>query len=305
MIIPVCFVLGLLLGIPALRIKGLYLALVTLGLAAVFPSIVQLEQLETYTAGAAGKTTDSDLVAPGWLPIDGIADALQGIPFIGEYFGDGDLSSKEADRVWMFILFVVMIGVLVLLISQPAHAADPVERSGRFATTRRALPCRASISRCTRRSPFGISTAIGGIGGMIYVAELGIASPGDFTQLLSILFIVGLVIGGVGTNSGAVLGGLIIAFVPDWSSSTEEFPGVPERWLQGPTGTLIMGVLLIALMFFLPGGIVAGVRKLKARYFVLVPAVPEGFVPPEPPTPPGDQSSATVGADVGPDSAPT
>ena len=48
---------------------------------------------------------------------------------------------------------------------------------------------------------------------MIYVAELGIASPDDFTQLVAINFIVGLVVGGVGTLSGAVIGGLVIAIV--------------------------------------------------------------------------------------------
>ena len=80
-------------GIPALRIKGLYLALVTLGLAAIFPSIVQLDSLDEYTAGAAGKKVNSDIVAPSWLPLDGIASVFQNIPFFGQYFGDGDLSS--------------------------------------------------------------------------------------------------------------------------------------------------------------------------------------------------------------------
>ena len=58
-VIPVCFLLGMAFGIPALRIKGLYLALVTLGLAAIFPSIVQLKVLEEQTAGAAGKHAES------------------------------------------------------------------------------------------------------------------------------------------------------------------------------------------------------------------------------------------------------
>ena len=233
-------------------------------------------QLEQYTAGAAGKTTDSDLVAPSWLPLDGIANLLQGIPLVGDYFGDGDLSSKEADRIWVYTLFVLMIAVLVWLISNLIRS-----RPGRAIRAIRDNETSAAVSgvhlSLYKTIAFGISTAIGGIGGMMYVAELGIASPGDFTQLLAILFIVGLVTGGVGTNSGAVLGGLVIAFVPEWSSSTEELPIVPERWLQGPTGTLFMGVLLIVLMFFLPGGIVAGVRRIKARYVVLVAGAAGGL----------------------------
>lgn len=296
-IIPVCFVLGFLLGIPALRIKGLYLALVTLGLAAVFPSVVQLEQLEEYTAGAAGKTTSSDLDAPSWLPLDGMAAALQEIPLVGVYFGDGDLSSRAANRIWVFLLFIIMIALLVWLISNLIRS-----RPGRAIRAIRDNETSAAVSGVNlslyKTIAFGISTAIGGIGGMMYVAELGIASPGDFTQLLSILFIVGLVTGGVGTNSGAVLGGLIIAFVPEWSSSTEELPIVPERWLQGPTGTFIMGVLLIALMFFLPGGIVAGVRRLKARFVRLQPAPPKGFEHHVAPTPPEGSAASTVEADA-------
>ncbi len=110
---------------------------------------------------------------------------------------------------------------------------------------------------------------------MVYVAELGIASADDFTQLLAINFIVGLVVGGVGTLPGVVVGGLVIAFIPDWASETSSLPGIPERWLSGPTGSLILGILLIALTFFLPGGIVSGARRLKARFVSVRPIPPK------------------------------
>ena len=85
--------------------------------------------------------------------------------------------------------------------------------------------------------------------------------------------------GGVGTLSGAVVGGLVVVFIPDWASSTESVAFVPERWLQGPTGGFILGVMLIALTFVLPGGIVAGFRKLRARFVQVVPRPPDGSVP--------------------------
>ena len=84
---------------------------------------------------------------------------------------------------------------------------------------------------------FGVASALGGVAGIVYVAELGIASPGDFTQLLAINFIVGLVVGGVGTLSGAVVGGLVIAFIPGVGVVHHRtVPGVPERWLSGSDG---------------------------------------------------------------------
>ena len=276
-VVPVCFAIGVLFGIPALRIKGLYLALVTLGLAAVFPAIVQLEALNKYTGGAAGKSVDSDLNAPEWLPIDGFANFLQSIPFFGQYFGDGDLTSKETNRIWQYFLFVTLAFICFWLVGNLIKS-----RPGRAIRAIRDNETSAAISGIQlaryKTISFGISSAIGGVGGIVYVAALGIASPGDFTQLLAIFFIVGLVVGGVGTLPGAVIGGLAITFIPEWSSSTQEFPGVPERWLSGPTGTLIMGALLIVLMFFLPGGIVAGARRVKARIVSVTPVAPEGFV---------------------------
>lgn len=276
-VVPACFVLGMIVGIPALRIQGLYLALVTLGLAAVFPSLVQLEQLKDYTNGAGGKLTDSDFVAPDWLPLDGIAVALQKIPLLGGYFGDGDLSSKEADRVWIFFLMVILTVICFKLVgnlinSRPGRALRAIrDNETSAAVTGMNLSLYKTLS-------FGVASALGGVGGIVYVAELGIAAPGDFTQLISIFFIVGLVVGGVGTTSGAIIGGLVITFIPDWASSTEELPGIPDRWLSGPTGPLIMGVLLIVLTFVLPGGIVAGVRQLKAKVIRILPRTPDGRV---------------------------
>ncbi len=274
-VIPVCFFFGLVFGIPALRIKGLYLALVTLGLAAVFPSLIKLDVLEPYTGGAAGKTADSDFVPPSWLPLDGIVDALHKIPLIGRYFGEGGgMSSKEEQRVWTFFIMVLLALVCFKVVSNLIKS-----RPGRAIRAVRDNETSAAVNGMSlsfhKTMSFGVASALGGVGGMIYVAELGIASEGDFTQLLSILFIVGMVVGGVGTLSGAVIGGLVIAFVPDWASSTQSLPGVPERWLQGPTGGFILGVGLIILTFVLPGGIISGVRKIWAKVARVVPQRPE------------------------------
>ncbi|WP_040491520.1 branched-chain amino acid ABC transporter permease [Ilumatobacter nonamiensis] len=281
-VVPVCFIIGAIFGLPALRIKGLYLALVTLGLAATFPSIVQLDALDEYTGGASGKTVSSDLVPPSWLPLDGISSIFQNIPFFGQYFGEGDLSSSESERIWKFFLFTVLLAICIWLVSNLIKS-----RSGRALRAIRDNETSAAVSGVNlakdKTLSFGLASALGGVGGVVYVAELGIASPLDFTQLLAINFIVGLVVGGVGTLSGAVVGGIVIAFIPDWSASTESFPGIPERWLQGPTGVFILGALLILLTFVLPGGVVAGMRRIKGRILQIVPQPPKGARVPTPP----------------------
>lgn len=273
-VVPVCFVFGLLAGIPALRIKGLYLALVTLGLAAIFPSLIKLDVLLPYTGGAAGKQVDSDFIPPSWLPLDGIVDALNSLPLIGGFFGEGEgLSNKQEQRVWTFFLMVILALVCFKMVSNLIKS-----RPGRAIRAVRDNETSAAVNGMSlsfhKTMSFGVASALGGVGGMIYVAELGIASEGDFTQLISILFIVGMVVGGVGTLSGAVIGGLVIAFVPDWASSTQNLPGVPERWLQGPTGGFILGVGLIIVTFVLPGGVISGVRKIRGRFVQVLPETP-------------------------------
>jgi len=62
-------------------------------------------------------------------------------------------------------------------------------------------------------------------------------------------------------------------------------PGIPERWLQGPTGGLILGILLIVLTFVLPGGIIAGVRQIRAKFIRVVPQRPASF---------GDATATTI-----------
>ena len=293
-IIPLCLVAGMVLGIPALRIRGLYLALVTLGLAATFPSIVQLDRLFSITNGAGGKQVDSRLNAPSWLPLNGIANALQDVPLIGQYFGEGDLSSREADRLWKYFLFAIIAGVCFWMVNNLIKS-----RPGRAIRAIRDNETGAAVSgvnlALNKSLAFGVSSALGGVAGMVYVAELGIASPSDFTQILAILFIVGLVVGGVGTLAGAVVGGLVIALVPDWAASTTEVGPVPDRWLSGPTGSLILGVALIALVFVLPGGTVAGFRKLKARVVRVVPQPPTAALRTRTVDVPTDGDGATSG----------
>ena len=96
----------------------------------------------------------------------------------------------------------------------------------------------------------------------------------------------------------AVIGGLVIVFVPDWASSTQNMPGIPEKWLQGPTGNLILGVLLIVLTFVLPGGIVSGIRKLRAKVVVVIPRPPGRFA-----AGPGADDSTPTAAESEPDVA--
>lgn len=271
-VLPVCFVVGMLVGLPALRIKGLYLALTTLGLAAVFPSIVRLDQLRDRTGGANGKRIGADLEAPSWVPIQDIGKGLAKIPVIGDWaFGDGRIGGRDADDVWIYILLVALTVAAFWVARNLVYS-----RPGRSIIAIRDNETGAAVNGVnvpmTKTLTFGVSAALGGLSGTMYAMAIGFVAPDVFGINLAIFLIVGLVVGGVGTLSGAVIGGLVIVFVPIWASQIASVPAVPERFLRGPTGTFFLGVLLIVLTFFLPGGIVYGVRKIRARFVQVVPA---------------------------------
>lgn len=270
-VLPVCFVVGMLVGLPALRIRGLYLALTTLGLAAVFPSIVRMEQLRDRTGGANGKRITSDLDAPDWVPIEAISDVLAGIPLLGEWlYDEGGVDGRDADAVWVYLLLACMAAAAFWVSRNLVYS-----RPGRSIIAIRDNETGAAVNGVnvpmTKTLTFGFSAMLGGLSGTMYAMAIGFVAPDVFGINLAIFLIAGLVVGGVGTLGGAVIGGLVIVFVPAWSSQIASVPGVPERFLRGPTGTFILGLLLIVLTFFLPGGIIYGVRKVRARFVQVIP----------------------------------
>jgi len=309
-VLPICFLVGMLVGLPALRIKGLYLALTTLGLAAVFPSVVRLEQLRERTGGANGKRIESDLDAPDWVPIEAISDVLAGIPVLGEWaFGEGGVGGRDADEVWVYLLLAVLAAAAFWVARNLVYS-----RPGRSIIAIRDNETGAAVNGVnvpmTKTLTFGFSAMLGGLSGTMYAMAIGFVAPDVFGINLAIFLIVGLVVGGVGTLSGAVIGGIVIVFVPYWASQIESVPAVPERFLRGPTGTFFLGVLLIILTFFLPGGIVYGVRKMRSRLFHIVPAGRDaGDTPVEPDRHPHEDGAERIldrddGAEAAPVSAP-
>jgi branched-chain amino acid transport system permease protein len=106
----------------------------------------------------------------------------------------------------------------------------------------------------------------------MYAMAIQFVAPDVFGVNLAVFLVVGLVVGGVGTLSGAVVGGLVITFVPLWASQVASVPGVPERFLRGPTGSFFLGLLLIVLTLLLPGGVVGGVRSLRSHLVRIEPA---------------------------------
>jgi branched-chain amino acid transport system permease protein len=180
-----CLVVGFLLGRPALRLDGLYLALATFALALAVPQI--LKYFEHWTGGSQGLV----LTKPG-PPL--------GLP----------LSEDQ----WLYFL-TLSVAVVSLLLARNIIKGRP----GRATLAIRDNPLAAQsmgVNTALYKSlAFGVSAAYTGVAGALSVLAIGFVAPDSFTVMLSITLLTGIVVGGLATISGAIFGALFIEFVPN------------------------------------------------------------------------------------------
>ena len=263
MVIPVVvivgFVIGLIIGLPALRVKGLYLALVTIAMAVVFPTLVNIDELSiaSRTGGPNGKNVDEEVVAPGfmeWLPgVDGVRGG-------------------SAYRYWVIVL---MVGAMMLLVrnyirSRPGRAVIAIRDNEAGAAVYGVnLPLYKTVN-------FAISGSLGCMAGLMWSLDKSFVAGQDFTFLLAVDLIIGLVIGGVGTLQGSLLGGLFVVWVRDLTKRITVPLGFYELNGDGPLANAIFGLVLILFTFFAPGGIVSLGRLVGHRLIRVIPLRPDG-----------------------------
>ena len=244
-----CFLLGVLVGLPALRIRGLYLAVVTLALATVFPTLVL--KYESLTGGANGKQISYQLEPPGWTPFD---------------------ARKRFDPVaYRYFVILAFAVVLFIIVRNLMHS-----RAGRALLALRDNETSAATSGVNlpfyKTVIFGLSAGIAGIAGSLLMIQQPQATDTKFGIDLAIFLVVALVIGGVGTISGAVAGALGFVFIPYYASQwSEHISFLGNRPGAGSISGVIYGVLLLVFVFVLPGGVIDGIRRLRARILTVVP----------------------------------
>lgn len=262
-----CFIVGMVVGLPALRIRGLYLAVVTLSVAYVFPTLVV--KYDSLTGGPNGKKPARDagrMVPPSWMPFSN--------------------SGRLASPLWVYSVLLVMATALFLLVRNFMKS-----RPGRALLAVRDNQTSAAVSGVNlalyKALTFGASAAIGGIAGSMLMINRPFASDVQFGLTLAIFLVVGLVVGGAGTISGAVPGALIYVFVPYFMSAwTTDQSGMPPGvkqvtrplfdWLKnreggGSIAGVFFGIGLLIFVFLLPGGFIDGMRKLRGKVIRVTP----------------------------------
>lgn len=217
-----CAIVGFLIGLPALRFGGLYLALTTLALAAAVPQLLKYHAFSDWTGGVQGISV--------FKP-----DAPFGLPL-------------NPDQ-WLYLFSFLVALVLFILARNLA-----VGRIGRAMKAIRDQPLAAeamgiNLARIKTRT-FAVSAVFTGVGGSLAAIAVGFVAPDSFNVLLSITLFVGMVVGGAASISGAVFGALFIQFVPN----------VADHISKAAPGA-VYGIILIFFMFVAPGGIASLIRR--------------------------------------------
>jgi branched-chain amino acid transport system permease protein len=224
---------GLVIGAIALRLAGVYLALATFSLAVATPSF--LKHYKSITGGFGGLSLDA-VKAPAGLPFNG--------------------------QQWLYYVAWAIAGA--------AFLASALIVRGKFGRALRALRDNpiAAISfgvnpYSYKTLAFGWSAVLSGIAGAFLAMTTAYVSPDTFTFALSITLLIGAVLGGMMTFWGALVGAIVIEFLP-----------LVAQQINAGAPSVVYGVTLILMMLFVPDGIVGGLQRLTRRLIRRAPSTP-------------------------------
>ncbi|TPG32195.1 branched-chain amino acid ABC transporter permease [Mycolicibacterium hodleri] len=235
---------GLILGTPTLRLRGDYLAIVTLG----FGEIIRLlaDNLSDITNGSRGLNQIA-------YPRLGASERVpNGVFSSGNSTGDANYGTW-----WFWLGLVLMVGILLLV--------GNLERSrvGRAWVAIREDEDAAEVMGVDtfrfKLWAFVIGAGIGGLSGALYAGQVQYVAPTNFNIINSMLFLVAVVLGGQGNKLGVIFGAFIIVYLPNRLLGVEVF-GVN----LGDLKYLFFGLALVVLMIFRPQGLFPVRQQLLA-----------------------------------------
>lgn len=226
----ICFLFGILMGFPALRLEGHFLALATFALALAVPQLLKYKRLEGLTGG-----------------VQGIVLNKPEPPFTFRFLEQ----NFNADR-WLYF-FSLFVAAIMFLIAWNLLRG----RVGRALVAIRDHPIAASAMGINltvfKTLTFGVSAAFTGVAGALGAIVVAFVAPDSFTVFLSITFLVAVVIGGLASISGAIFGAIFIQFVPNVADEISK----SAPWA-------IYGIFLIVFMYLMPVGVAGMLAKVWA-----------------------------------------
>ncbi len=239
---------GVLLGAPTLRVRGDYLAIVTLG----FGEIIRLTAVNSSWVGAAAGI--SDVPRPPSI-------SLFDLPHLS---WNGGIASVDLSNTTTFLKFGILdqipyywLALTVIFIILFAERMLVHSRVGRaWEATREDEDAAELMGVPTfkfKLLAFAIGAFIGGLSGGLFATRQAFINPESFPLLLSILFIAAVVVGGAGNRLGVIIGAIVVSYLPELFRPFADYR------------VLIFGGLLVILANFRPQGLLPPRRTVRAR----------------------------------------
>ncbi len=238
---------GFLFGLPATRLRGPYLAGMTLAFAVAFGAILNV--FGSWTGGDSGLQLPSAENAPHWLV----------------HLYPASTASLSVNSVWLAGLTVVAAGIALFFMSN--LFASRFGRSMRLVRDNDVAAELVGISLPRARvAAFVISAAYAALGGGLWTIVNNAVTPSTYGFALSITILSLVVIGGIGTIPGAIIGGLIYAYSNSAIGWITAHTGLsPQGNVASQLNGIIFGTLLVLTIVFAPLGISGALRRLWSR----------------------------------------
>jgi ABC-type branched-subunit amino acid transport system permease subunit len=249
---------GAILGAPTLRLRGDYLAIVTLGFGEIVPRLFR--NLSAWTGGVNAISAIDSPTLPVW--IDG--------PWDGAPFGIvHNLKFSAFEPVAYYVLMCVLIFTCIILVTNLQRS-----RLGRAWMAVREDELAASAMGVNTRNikllAFSIGAAFSGFAGCYFGAKLSSVSPENFSFLISVTVLLMVTLGGMGNVPGVIVGALLIYFVqykvlgdlPHWVGGIGGAIGLPPHLVQSLSDLatnlnfVLFGLILVVTMLLRPQGLV-------------------------------------------------
>ncbi len=215
-------IFGMILGYPVLRLKGDYLAIVTLG----FGEIIRLV-LENWNAFSEGPSGIANIPRP----------AIPGIEF-----------TLTQATVFIYFLMIVLVIFTIFMVNRLENS-----RIGRawIALREDEIACQAmGIDKTkTKLTAFSLGATWAGMAGVVFAAKTTFINPASFTIWESVMILCIVVIGGMGSIPGVIVGAFFLILMPEYLRAFSEYR------------MLVFGAVLVIMMVFRPGGLISNVRK--------------------------------------------
>jgi branched-chain amino acid transport system permease protein len=225
-------VAGVILGVPTLRLRGDYLAIVTLG----FGEIISI-------------------VATNLTSITGGAQGIIGIPHFSVHLGALKYKWGLSNLPYYYLLLAFVVVALV------AFRSLENSRVGRALAAIREDEVAAEASGISvlkyKVMAFAIGASTSGFAGLLTASKISFVAPGDFTVQLSILILVLVTFGGMGSLPGAVMGAAVLQWLPEYLRNH------PLLGFQQQDLYIYLGALLVVMMIFRPAGIWPSRRRSR------------------------------------------